>query len=40
MDTKAMKCFRCNLIFINEETAMLHRELLNHPTKLVRLIES
>ena len=30
MDTKAWKCYRCNLVFREELHAILHKEISNH----------
>ena len=37
MTEVASKCFRCNLIFRDENLAAIHKEIMNHSTTRVRV---
>ena len=38
MNSKAWKCYRCELIFKEESHALLHKELSNHPVTKVGIV--
>ena len=38
MNSKAWKCYRCNLIFREESHALLHKDITNHLASEIGLV--
>ncbi len=37
MSSKAWKCYRCDLTFKEESHAILHKDLENHSTRMIKM---
>ncbi|WP_256363743.1 hypothetical protein [Candidatus Nitrosotenuis cloacae] len=40
MSARAWKCYRCNLIFRDESSAQLHKELSKHTINSAEIVEA